>query len=258
MRDHYRISEISKIYGIGVDSLRYYERIGILKPIRGKNGYRFYSLNDIFKLNIIKDLRQLNFSIKDIKEYLDDQSTMNTLSLLQDEQELIEKQMESLRTVKQSICYRKDKLKNLYEMDGGKFTVKSIPERFCLRLSDEITYDEGENFALNKLHRRQEDKIQDLSSYTMGAILRGGHISIFCILNEKSDQYDFVLPGGQYLSIFYRGDHDQATEKKRDILTYAGNAGFHVSGEPFELYHIDSRFTAYTEELLTEIQVRLL
>ena len=43
MKDYYKINEIAKLYGIGVDSLRYYERLGILKPRRDTNGYRLYS-----------------------------------------------------------------------------------------------------------------------------------------------------------------------------------------------------------------------
>ena len=42
MKDYYTISEISKLYGIGTDSLRYYEEIGALEPkqmcIRDREG----------------------------------------------------------------------------------------------------------------------------------------------------------------------------------------------------------------------------
>lgn len=59
MKNYYKISEISKLYGIGVDSLRYYERLGILTPKRDTNGYRLYNLTDLYKLNIIRDLCNL-------------------------------------------------------------------------------------------------------------------------------------------------------------------------------------------------------
>ena len=64
MKDYYKIHEISKLYGIGVDSLRYYERLGGIRPGRDVNGYRLYSLKDMYKLNIIRDLRSLGFSMK--------------------------------------------------------------------------------------------------------------------------------------------------------------------------------------------------
>ena len=42
----------------------YYEKLGILNPIRDKNGYRLYNINDIWRLNLIKELRALNFPMK--------------------------------------------------------------------------------------------------------------------------------------------------------------------------------------------------
>ncbi|GML02903.1 MerR family transcriptional regulator [Clostridioides difficile] len=45
MKDYYKIGEISKIYGIGRDSLMYYEEIGILRPVRDINGYRMYNIS---------------------------------------------------------------------------------------------------------------------------------------------------------------------------------------------------------------------
>ena len=65
MRNYYKISEISKLYGIGADSLRYYERLGILRPRREANGYRLYSLKEMYKLNIIRDLRRLEYRLLD-------------------------------------------------------------------------------------------------------------------------------------------------------------------------------------------------
>ncbi|WP_269056930.1 MerR family transcriptional regulator, partial [Paenibacillus tundrae] len=62
MKNDYKINEISKLYGIGVDALRYYEKLGLLVPRRDGNGYRLYSLQDMYKLNIIRDLRQLDFT----------------------------------------------------------------------------------------------------------------------------------------------------------------------------------------------------
>ncbi len=82
MKDYYTVGEISRLYGIGTDSLRYYEEIGALSPKRGKNNYRLYSLKDIYRLNIIRDLLTLGVSMKQIREYLDCQNMESTFRLL--------------------------------------------------------------------------------------------------------------------------------------------------------------------------------
>jgi len=110
MKNYYKISVISKLYDIGVDSLRYYERLGILTPKRDTNGYRLYNLTDLYKLNIIRDLRALDFSMMQIKEYLDQQSLENTLNLLHQETEMIEHEIANLHARKTII---QDRIRSL-------------------------------------------------------------------------------------------------------------------------------------------------
>ena len=53
MKDYYKINEIARLYGIGADSLRYYERLGLLSTRMAVHGYRLSSLKDIYKLTVI-------------------------------------------------------------------------------------------------------------------------------------------------------------------------------------------------------------
>lgn len=70
MRDEYTIHEIAALYGVSADALRYYERLGLIRPRRAPNGYRLYSLRDIYRLTILRDLRELGFSMERIGQYL--------------------------------------------------------------------------------------------------------------------------------------------------------------------------------------------
>lgn len=48
MKKYYKINEIAKLYHIQPDSLRYYEKVGLIHPMRSKKNYRLYTLNDIY------------------------------------------------------------------------------------------------------------------------------------------------------------------------------------------------------------------
>lgn len=69
----YQISHFSKITGLTVKALRYYDEQNMLKPsYRDKvTLYRYYSEEDFKKAQLIKFLRSLNFSITEIKDILD-------------------------------------------------------------------------------------------------------------------------------------------------------------------------------------------
>lgn len=93
MKQYFKIGEISKLYKIGVDSIRYYEEIGLIQPERSESGYRHYSIHDIWRLNVIRDLRSIGFTMEQIREYLENHTTSSSLKLLEEEQEAIQNQM---------------------------------------------------------------------------------------------------------------------------------------------------------------------
>ena len=159
MKDYYTISEISKLYGIGTDSLRYYEEIGALEPKRGKNNYRLYRLKDICRLNTIRDLLQLGFSMKQVKAYLDDMNLENTLCMLEDEKKTIREQQEQLRLVEKSIERRMEHIQKYRGTEENFYRLICCPDRYCLRLDEDITRDEEVDFAIKRLQKRHEDKI---------------------------------------------------------------------------------------------------
>ena len=64
----YRISQFSKISGLTVKALRYYDQENILQPTfrNEDNQYLYYNEEDLKKSQLIKSLRSLDFSIMEI------------------------------------------------------------------------------------------------------------------------------------------------------------------------------------------------
>ena len=66
------VNEVSKLSGVSVRTLHYYDEIGLLKPA-GTNsaGYRFYNEEALKKLQSIMLFKELEFSLKDIRKILE-------------------------------------------------------------------------------------------------------------------------------------------------------------------------------------------
>jgi DNA-binding transcriptional MerR regulator len=65
------IGEASKRSGVGIETIRYYEREGIVpKPGRSPNGRRSYTRDDIANLRFIKRCRELGFALQDARALL--------------------------------------------------------------------------------------------------------------------------------------------------------------------------------------------
>ncbi|WP_322354334.1 MerR family transcriptional regulator [Paratractidigestivibacter sp.] len=66
-----RIAEVSEKYGISADTLRYYERIGLLPRVhRNASGMRDYDENDLGRVEFVKCMRGANVSIESLIEYM--------------------------------------------------------------------------------------------------------------------------------------------------------------------------------------------
>jgi len=67
MINSYRIGEFAKLAGITVRALHHYDRIGLLRPQRGRSGFRVYRLEDLERLQQIAALKFLGIPLQEIK-----------------------------------------------------------------------------------------------------------------------------------------------------------------------------------------------
>ncbi|QAU34389.1 MerR family transcriptional regulator [Janthinobacterium sp. 17J80-10] len=66
-----KIGELAKRAGLTIRTLHHYDAIGLLSPsVRSETGYRLYSLSDVARLHQIQAIKQLGFSLSDVREML--------------------------------------------------------------------------------------------------------------------------------------------------------------------------------------------
>ena len=96
----YSIGQASAMIDVPVRTIRYYESIGLCTPsqIDEDSGYRYYSIDDIFRLDLIRSLgRQLGMPLKTIEEYLSKSGSPEVLEeYLQQQEKEIDAQIEEL------------------------------------------------------------------------------------------------------------------------------------------------------------------
>lgn len=98
-----KIHEVVQITGVTARTLRHYEQIGLLRPVKDpQSNYRNYTDEDLDVLQQILFYKQLNFSLEDIKKLLSDEN-FNVLESLKMQKELLIKQQRHIQNVIQLI-----------------------------------------------------------------------------------------------------------------------------------------------------------
>ena len=86
-----KIAEVSEQYGISLDTLRYYERIGLIQPVtRKENGIRDYNEIDLKRVEFAKCMRSAGLPVEVLIEYV--QLVQQGDSTIEARKEILEEQ----------------------------------------------------------------------------------------------------------------------------------------------------------------------
>ena len=99
MKNYFLISEFAQLRGININSLRYYEKLGLLKPayIDEKTNYRYYSAEQLTLLNKIILCIQLGISLKEMATYIDEDGNLQSQKLLEQGKVVAQKRIEEMQ-----------------------------------------------------------------------------------------------------------------------------------------------------------------
>lgn len=125
------IKEVSEKYNISSDTLRYYERIGMIPEVtRTASGIRDYQESDLSWVELVICMRKAGVSVESLIEYVKmcmqgDTTFSARLHLLQEEKEKLEEQRSQLETAMKRLDYkisRYQKAVDTGELNWDKYT----------------------------------------------------------------------------------------------------------------------------------------
>ena len=123
-----KIGEFSRLMQVTVKTLRHYEQKGLLIPdeVDEWTGYRYYNISQMLRLNSIRQLQQLGFTLDEIKNLFDDESHIPSVEQLTEKIEETERQLKLLITRRNQLLELIDSRKKIKTME--KFSIESLPE----------------------------------------------------------------------------------------------------------------------------------
>jgi len=258
----YKIGEFSTLSKTTIKTLRYYEKEKLLLPsFVDENGYRYYEANKLLELCKILSLKQIGFSIVEIRKIIQgaelDNFLNNKLKELENLQTetnfkiskikylLGEKNMKYEVFTKELpeciVYYKEGELKSYGE--AGQFILQSANE--CLQSNPQTKCVEPDYCFMEYLHNEHKDK--DIKVRYSQAVKEFG---------KDTDTIKFKkLETTKAVCVYHKGDYSSLGEAYGCVLKYIEENNLKIKSFPRERY-IDGVWNKQSvDEWLTEIQV---
>lgn len=264
------ITELAKLRQVTSETLRYYDRIGLITPdyVDPQTRYRYYSIRQYEKLGTIKELRQLGMSIHDITDYFSGRNLRKSHQLLLHQLELLEEEIRKQQLLSEIL---RRKLHFLSEITPpppvDKVFCRAFPQRYMITFGEPAGGSREHAFAFTRLERYLDEVAPILASDRIG-VYADWHLlepsddyipavpMIFVERDAIESEHKRTIPPGDYLCMNYRrGELERYHPSFARLHTYMAEHGWVLNGMIFQFYKIDVTLTSDPDETLMEIQV---
>ena len=270
MKEKLSIGEFARLRNITTETLRHYDRIGLLKPfeVDAKTGYRYYSILQDEKLGTIKELRQLGMSIDEIQIYFDNRNLKQSINILKDKHCKLKNRIKELQHLEESISEKIEHLQDISQVTNfEEIVIKEIKEREIVTFDKQINNDIDLSYAFPELENILKEASPIVGSNRIGFIIKPKNLKsneynesvvLFLFIKDKEnidEKYIRRVPKGIYACMYYRGSIWYIENYLRKIFKYIEKVNYSICGEILQIIQIDISVTDQIEESLVEIQV---
>lgn len=213
------VHEVSKLTGVSIRALHYYDTIGLLSPTSvTESGYRLYDDTALERLQHILLFRELEFPLKEIKKILDSPNFERNKALKQQIELLTLKKehLENLIMYARGIYFR-----GVKNMDFSAFDTSKL---------DEYAAQAKENWGKTQAYQEYEEKIKGKSQEQINDMSKGlWQLFVeFGVLREYGPESDIVQEQVAKLQAFITENYYNCTNEILSSLgkLYSGGGSF--------------------------------
>lgn len=229
----FSIGSISKIKGMTIKALRFYEKKGLVTPhhVDPSSKYRYYSLEQFFRLDIIKAARDMDMSLKDIKAILKQKNQDELLKILDTHKGKMAQKIAELQRIVREIDELQNNIENSVSSASNKdIYFKEIPQRYVITTEYNGTTDLEYVFSIYSKIAEMMNERNLISTFETGIIFEPDSNYEFhptriynAIAVDEPPDSDIlsVIPAGRYLCISY--NRENAEEQQGKLFQYLEN-----------------------------------
>lgn len=263
----FSIGEMSKLHNISIQTLRYYDKIGLLKPayINEKNNYRYYTIDQFIVVDMIKHCKLMGLSLDEIKDLIGTDITPESIyKILEKQEESIERKIRELKSTRDYVKFLKNRVGVTLEKNLGEVSIEEYEDRKVIEYDYRAETIEELEINLRKTlvdveknHGILNSEIIFSTSYE--DILEGKIIyTNIMIYNKYADNLKRnVIPKGRYLSLYYDDNYKDNLKYYEKILSYAKENNIELEGSFYEFSIMPKIDIEGREKSLVQLMIRI-
>jgi MerR family transcriptional activator of bmr gene len=274
----YSIGQAAKLCDISIQTLRYYDKLNLIKPSETDKltGYRYYSNLDMLHIKIVQDMKALNFSLEQVADALRKGSLARIHQMMREKHTETLRELERLEHVASSIAKRMEQMEELRVLGDGFKDIDVLIE---------LRYIPDRNVAFDR--RRAAcgvdasvmrftglfNRIAAQGLAAAGYIMTVYHENIMlfdrndsdlecCVpvsVNDELGDTSFIrlIPGQTYLTAQYCGipNEDSCKRIYGKLLEWMYRNSYEECGPAIEQYLVDMTQMNKPEEFIVELQI---
>lgn len=273
MKNKFTIGQMAKLHNIPIKTLRYYDEIGLFKPIEvdPNTGYRYYSFDQFELLDMIYYLKTLGVPLKEIKQQLEHRDLDAFLKILHKHKELTDTRIKELQLISKKLKHRISEIDRTKSAENiGVPQVMNLKERRIIQMREPIASLADLEHSLRKV----KIMLGDAASIVIGKVgltLRFSQIrekkfseynSLFLLLESEEalhfEHVSSVLPAGKYICISYRGSREDAPTYYQMALDFMEKNHLHPNGDAIEQAIVDEFISNKQSDYFVKIQIPII
>ena len=252
-----RIGDFARLSGVSVETLRHYDELGLLRPARVDEftGYRYYTPDQLPRLNRILALKDPGFSLRQIDEVLDGITVERLSGMLTMARAQAEKQLEDDQARLARIGSRLRQLELEEDMPNYDVVLKDLPPvmvaacRVTVPTNDQVPQVLGKAFgdayALVKRTGAKEAGPCIAVWHQPAAVLANEVVEAIVHIDRAVAPANGVevyeLAGGPAASTVHSGPFSEMVHAHVALLSWMGENGYESAGTYREVYHQDEQ-----------------
>ena len=252
-----KAGSFAALCGVKKDTLFHYDQIGILNPekVDEENGYRYYSVKQLYTFDLISALKKLGMPLREIKAFLDRRTPQEFLDLLRVQQAALEEERLRLEAVGQLLQETIAATDLSRTVTPGTIQLETLtqPERYlAVKAADYPHFDEQQYLL------RSRDLLQQAREHGSLAFPPGDIVTRESLEQERYvEDYHFCRmgpgaapeglmekPAGTYAVLYHQGSYGSLEQAYATLARWVKEQGYPIIGNLYEedlLHYMSSR-----------------